>query len=162
MSFESRIDRFCARHPGAPRDDILATRLLFRTARLLREHINQALAPFDLNMSQYLVLSMLSVDEGQPSSPSALGDTMDATRTQMTRILDSLQTRGLIKRRTSEQDRRSLDLELTPSGRKALEAAVPTVLDAYAQAWAVLDRDTQAAATAGLRQLHAGLDSTRS
>ena len=41
MSFERRIDRFCAEYPEAPRDLILASRLLLRSARLLRQHIEQ-------------------------------------------------------------------------------------------------------------------------
>ena len=159
MSFESRIDRFCKAHPGAPREDILATRLLFRTARLLHERIDRTLAPFSLNMSQYLVLSMLAADEGEPSSPSEVGATLDATRTQMTRILDALQTQGLIRRRASEQDRRSLELELTAAGRRMVEKAAPAVHAAYVRVWAFVGPQDRAVTTAGLKQLHAGLES---
>ncbi|WP_042880672.1 MarR family winged helix-turn-helix transcriptional regulator [Cupriavidus necator] len=154
MSFEQRIDRFCASHPEAPRDLILASRLLMRTARLLRSHIDQALAPFDLDMSQYLVLSMLAADEHQPSMPSELGATLDATRTQMTRLLDGLETRGLLRRQVSAHDRRSLELTLTPAGRRLLERAAPAVHAAYGQAWAPLGASGLAGATRALTQLH--------
>jgi MarR family transcriptional repressor of emrRAB len=159
MSFESRINRFCQAHPEAPRDDILATRLLFRTARLLRERIDQALAPFSLNMSQYLVLSMLVADEGEPSSPSEIGNTLDATRTQMTRMLDALQSQGLIRRRANAQDRRSLELELTAAGRRVVKTAAPAVHAVYAHAWSAVAPRDRAATIASLQRLHAGLES---
>lgn len=162
MSFESRINRFCQARPGAPRDDILATRLLFRTARLLREHIDQALAPFSLNMSQYLVLSMLAADDGEPSSPSEVGNTLDATRTQMTRMLDALQAQGLIRRRTSTHDRRSLELELTAAGRQMVDDAAPAVHNVYAQAWSAIAPRERDATTSSLQRLHSRLESGQS
>ncbi|WP_432261624.1 MarR family winged helix-turn-helix transcriptional regulator [Cupriavidus sp. TMH.W2] len=158
MSFEQRIDRFCASHPEAPRDLILASRLLLRTARLLRGHIDQALAPFELDMSQYLLLSMLAVDENQPSMPSELSATLDATRTQMTRLLDGLEARGLLRRRASASDRRSLELTLTPAGRRLLERAAPVVHAAYGEAWAPLGAGSLAGATRALTQLHQTLE----
>jgi len=158
MSFEQRIERFCANHPEAPRDLILASRLLLRTARLLREHINRALTPFDLDISQYLVISMLAADEHQPSMPSELGTTIDATRTQMTRLLDGLEARGLVRRQASTQDRRSLELTLTAAGRRLLERAAPQVHAAYAEAWAPLGGSAMAATTRALTQLHQTLE----
>lgn len=154
MSFEARIDRYCASHPEAPRDLILASRLLLRTARLLRAHIDQALAPFELDMNQYLLMSMLSADEGQPSMPSELGTTLDATRTQMTRLLDGLEARGLLRRQVSAQDRRSLELTLTAAGRRLLERAAPVVHAAYGEAWTPLGTSGLAGATRTLTQLH--------
>lgn len=158
MSFEQRIDRFCASHPEAPRDLILASRLLLRTARLLRGHIDQALSPFELDMSQYLLLSMLAVDDGKPSMPSELGATLDATRTQMTRLLDGLEARGLLRRHASASDRRSLELTLTPAGRRLLERAAPAVHAAYGEAWAPLGASGLAGATRALTQLHQTLE----
>lgn len=154
MSFEARIDRYCANHPEAPRDLILASRLLLRTARLLRAHIDQALAPFELDMNQYLVMSMLSADEGQPSMASELGTTLDVTRTQMTRLRDGLEARGLLRRRASAQDRRSLELTLTAAGRRLLERAAPVVHAAYGEAWAPVGASGLAGATRALTQLH--------
>lgn len=154
MSFEDRIDRFCAVHPEAPRDLILASRLVLRTARLLRDQIVRALTPFDLDLSQYLVLSMLATDEDNPSMPSELGNTIDATRTQMTRLVDGLVARGLVRRRTSTTDRRSLHLKLTPDGHALLERVVPSVHAAYGEAWAPFDPQAIADVSATLGVLH--------
>jgi MarR family transcriptional repressor of emrRAB len=159
MSFEQRIDRFCASHPEAPRDLILASRLLLRTAKLLRDHINHTLASFELDLNQYLLLSMLSVDEQDRSMPSELGTTIDATRTQMTRLLDGLEARGLVRRQASSQDRRSLELTLTPAGRRLFERAAPQIHAAYAEAWAPLGDSGLAGATRALNRLHQTLQS---
>ena len=120
MPFEQRIARFCAEYPDAPHDLMLASRLLLRSARLLRHHIERALAPHALDMGQYLVMSLLVADGGQPTMPSELGVAIDATRTQMTRLIDGLEARGLVQRKTSTQDRRSLELTLTAEGRALL------------------------------------------
>lgn len=157
MSFEQRMDRYCAAHPDAPRDLILASRLLLRTARLLRDHINRSLAQFDLDLNQYLVLSMLAVDEGQPSMPSELSATIDATRTQMTRLVDGLEARSLVRRQASVQDRRSLELTLTPAGRRLLERALPLVHAAYAEVWAPVGENGLTASTRVLNRLHQSL-----
>lgn len=157
MSFEGRIDRFCAEHPEAPRDLILASRLLLRSARLLRHHIERALAPHELDLSQYLVISMLAIDAGEPTMPSELGVTIDATRTQMTRLIDGLEARELVQRKPSEHDRRSLELRLTPAAHALLERAAPAVHAAYGEAWAPLGKAGLAGATRDLTRLHENL-----
>lgn len=164
MSFERRIDRFCAEHPEAPRDLILASRLLLRSARLLRHHIERALVPYELDLNQYLVISMLAIDASEPTMPSELGMTIDATRTQMTRLVDGLEARGLVLRKASAHDRRSLELTLTPAAHALLERAAPAVHAAYGQAFGPLGKDGLAAATRELTALHqhlVALEATR-
>lgn|GEM_PF-850342 len=156
LSFVARIDRFCERHPGAPREAILASRLLFHTARALRRAIGEALSPFDLTMEQYLVLSLLSADEDVPSSPSALCEALDATRTQMTRLLDPLEARGALVRRPRGEDRRSVELSLSAAGRHTLDEASRAVHAVYRRVWGVLAPGEGEAVVQGLRRLHAG------
>lgn len=139
MSFESRIDRVCALLPQAPRDAIVASRLLFRVAQRLEALVDKKLEPLTLTMRQYLVLAMLFADDGEPSRPSELGDIIDATRTQMTRVLDSLEARGLLIRTLSQQDRRSFQLALTPAGLDLVKEAAPRVHEAYRECWGVLE-----------------------
>lgn len=162
MPFEERIDRFCALHPEAPRELIVASRLLLRSARLLRHHIERALADFDLDLGQYLVLTMLSTDAGEPNIPSELGVVIDATRTQMTRLVDRLEARGLVRRQASTQDRRSLELSLSTEGKRVLERAIPAVHAAYATAWAPFGESGLTTATRTLSKLHQTLTTLKS
>ena len=154
MSFVARIDRFCTQHPEAPRDAILASRLLFHTARAVRQAIASALRPFDLSMDQYLVLCLLGTDDDEPSSPSLLGDTLDITRTQMTRLLDPLEARGLLTRRTRGTDRRSVELRVSPEGQQVVRDAAGAVHAVYQRVWGTLPADVGQAVVDGLRQVH--------
>jgi DNA-binding MarR family transcriptional regulator len=47
----------------------------------------------------------------------------------MTRLIDQLEERGLIGRRRQEVDRRIVDLELTPAGRKMADSLIPLAVD---------------------------------
>ena len=90
--------------------------------------LDEALAPFDLKASDYLVLVTLAHDHADTASSvcSVLAHDPGA----MTRKIDGLEKRGLVRRVRSEQDRRAITLELTPEGKKlypkALAAAVAT------------------------------------
>jgi DNA-binding MarR family transcriptional regulator len=85
-----------------------------------------ALAPYDLKAADYLVLVALAHDTADTASTvcSVLSHDPGA----MTRKIDALEKRGLVKRVRSRHDRRAIKLELTPEGKKiypeALAAAV--------------------------------------
>lgn len=89
--------------------------------------------------------------------PSELSATIDATRTQMTRLVDGLEARSLVRRQASAQDRRSLELTLTPAGRRLLERALPLVHAAYAEVWAPVGENGLTASTRVLNRLHQSL-----
>jgi MarR family transcriptional regulator, negative regulator of the multidrug operon emrRAB len=60
---------------------------------------------------------------------------LNASRVQITRLLDSLELHGWIERSPSKLDRRSLDLRLTNAGKAQLQLATPIVHKAYADVW---------------------------
>ncbi|MFT4173658.1 MAG: MarR family transcriptional regulator [Rhodocyclaceae bacterium] len=140
MSFEDRIDRFCERYPSAPKQPITASRLIFRVATHLDRHIDAALAPFGIDRRQYLLLAMLvSARDVSTITPSELGTTLDATRTQITRLLDALEAKSLVRRLHTRKDRRSLAIELTTTGSSLIGKAAPVVHAAYQEVWRGLD-----------------------
>ncbi len=61
------------------------------------------------------VLQYLS-DTGEEMNPSALADKLGYTRPRMTRILDSLVSKGYVSRRHDESDRRKVLVSATESG----------------------------------------------
>ena len=157
MSFESRLDRLLSGRPQELVDAITASRMLFRVAHLLQARIDDALAPLDIDMRGYLALVLIADDAAEPLRPSDLGVTLDATRTQVTRLLDALEARGLTRRLPSTQDRRSLQLALTPAGRALAKKAARLVHPAYAEAWRTVGAEGTARMLRGLRRLHDGL-----
>ncbi|TJZ73288.1 MarR family winged helix-turn-helix transcriptional regulator [Chitiniphilus eburneus] len=137
MSFEQRIEQVLGIYPNAPGPALRASRLLFRVGHLLEARINAALVPHGLDMRGYLALVVLDT-EGPSLNPSELGVTLDASRVQVTRLLDRLENAGLLQRQHSSRDRRSLDLELTDTGRARYRHAMADVHAAYAACWSAL------------------------
>jgi DNA-binding MarR family transcriptional regulator len=72
-------------------------------------------------MWAYVVLSALA-DAGAPTQ-AALAESIGADKTRIIAVLDDLQDRGLIDRRTDPDDRRARILSLTPAGRRTRAAA---------------------------------------
>jgi MarR family transcriptional repressor of emrRAB len=135
MSFEDDLRRSLERHAGAPVPEILSTRLLMRAAALLRVHMDAALVHEDLDMRCYLALATISLYRDQPLRPSDLSVSLDATRTQVTRLLDVLAQQKLIARAPSSEDRRALNLKLTAAGVRKLARCMPKVHAVYRQSW---------------------------
>ncbi|MDF1484342.1 MarR family transcriptional regulator [Ramlibacter sp. H39-3-26] len=136
MPFEDDLRRYLRRRPSAPAPAILATRLLMRAAALLRARMDAALAGQGLRMREYLALAFISLHKGQALRPSELSVSLDATRPQVTRLLDALGEQGLVERQAAADDRRALQLVLTEAGLRRLAACAPLVHEAYRDAWA--------------------------
>lgn len=157
IDYQERIRRFCALNPHAPQTEILLSRTLFRAASLLQQRINEALAPCDMNLAQYLAMTMLLVDDGAPSNPSDVSLLLDMTRTQVTRLMDGLEQQGWISREMDHDDRRRMKLALTETGRAQLKRAAPLVHEMYRQAWQPFEGDDQHQIAAHLGQFYEGL-----
>lgn len=86
-------------------------------AELARDEL---LAPLELSSAQFIVIVNLAGGEGATSaSELCKGISYDAGA--MTRMLDRLEAKGLVRRTRSPDDRRLVNLELTEAG----EAAYP-------------------------------------
>jgi len=157
MPFQSRLDRLLADRPPELAATIAATRLVFRVAHLLERHIDEALAPHGIDMREYLALVLIADDAVEPLRPSDLGTTLDATRTQVTRLLDGLERKGLAQRNPNATDRRSLRLALTPPARALLKRVVPVVHAAYEACWRDVPATERGRTLKTLRRLHGTL-----
>lgn len=158
MTKTSRLDRLLAGRPAELANAIAASRMLFRVAYLLQAHIDDALAPFGIDMREYLALVLIADDAVEPLRPSDLSTTLDATRTQVTRLLDGLEKKGLAKRLPdSSGDRRSLHLAQTDAGRDLLKQVAPTVHAAYQSGWGPVGTEGTASALRALRLMHRDL-----
>ncbi|MFT4267009.1 MAG: MarR family transcriptional regulator [Xenophilus sp.] len=154
MPLESRLHRLLADRPASLRDAIAASRMLLRAASLLERRIDAALAPHGLTMREYLALILIADDAVEPLRPSDLGVSLDASRTRITRLLDGLEARGLVRRVPDAADRRSLHLTQTEAGAALVAMAAPLAHKAYLAAWAPLGEDGTRQAGDALRRLH--------
>jgi DNA-binding MarR family transcriptional regulator len=80
--------------------------------------IDRRLAPLGLSAAQFIIIANLAKSEG-PMSASDLCKGISYDAGAMTRMLDRLESKGLIRRTRSAADRRLLHLELTEEGRSA-------------------------------------------
>ncbi len=79
---------------------------------------DRQLAPLELSAAQYIVIANLAGPH-EPKSASDLCKGISYDAGAMTRMLDRLEAKGLIRRSRSPDDRRLLLLELTDAGRAA-------------------------------------------
>jgi DNA-binding MarR family transcriptional regulator len=79
---------------------------------------DKRLAPFELSGAQFAVIASLAAGS-EPKSAADLCKGISYDAGAMTRMLDRLESKGLLRRRRSADDRRLVHLELTDEGRAA-------------------------------------------
>lgn len=101
--------------------DVLPGYLLGRCLQIAAALVAPSLAPFDLTIRQYVVLTMLGILG--PCNLTTLTTAMGSERSSLAIVLPSLEERGLINvRRASD---RSLTITLAANGLKLLNVARP-------------------------------------
>jgi len=132
-----------------------AQKLFFEIGMTQRVKTGAALAELGLGFAQAHALRMLDPDE--PIAMSALAQRLFCDASNVTGLVDRLEARGLVERRSAENDRRVKALTLTPAG-VALRDQVLAVMSEPPEAIAALAaadqralRDILARAVANLR-----------
>ena len=118
-----------------PDANVLATEAVMntiRTADMLFDRIGRLLRPLNVSAAGGLVLGILR-DHG-PMSPSELGERLIVTRATVTGLLDSLEARGFVRRSANATDRRSLIVEITPTGLTVVQE-LRTLVHRHEKAW---------------------------
>ena len=95
-----------------------------------------------------MLFGVLATIEAQPGiGQGEIADALGADRSTMVRLVDQLERRGLVRRESRPDDRRTVVPTLTPAGRTALAAANPQVLaseELFAGGLSVQERRTLA------------------
>ena len=137
-------------HEQTPDANVLATEAVMntiRTADMAFERIGRLLRPLNVSAAGGLVLGQLR-DHGA-MSPSELGDRLIVTRATVTGLLDSLERRGMVQRTANPTDRRSLVVEITPTGLAVLQE-VRTIIHRNETAWMRVLSETELQTYIGL------------
>lgn len=77
---------------------------------------NELVAPYGITVSVGFALLNIDVQKGTPST--ALGPKMGMESTSLSRVLKSMEKQGLIVREPNSNDRRSVMIKLTESGKE--------------------------------------------
>lgn len=111
--------------PGNYQPQESAAYLMRQVLNLFMAQVDQALEPRDLTSAQWMPL--LKLHMGHASTVAELARECKLDTGAMTRLLDRLEAKGLVARVRSSEDRRVVNLELTPDG-KAAAKEIPAVL----------------------------------
>ena len=130
-----RVSRdYIQRNPAAdPSATELAINVL-HTAELLGRRLDQALRAFGLTRGSHNVLQVVG-GATEPLTPTEVTARLTVTSATVTGLLDTLETRGLVRRRPHPSDRRSTFVEITDDGRRLLDELVPELIE-HEKRWA--------------------------
>ena len=106
-----------------------AVRWLSRAAGAVTAAQTAALAPVGLSPSAFTALLTLGDAPGQTLEPCELAVALGVSRPSMTGLLDTLESRRLVRRAPHATDRRRLQIVLTDPGRSLLEQHAPAYRD---------------------------------
>lgn len=111
--------------PGMYRADTSVGHLMRKVLSSILAQADAQLAPLDLTHAQWLPLFKLAMKEC--GTAADLARDLEIDPGAMTRSMDRLEAKGLVRRERSCTDRRVVQLALTPEG-KQLADQVPAVL----------------------------------
>ena len=100
----------------AEHDACRAWQLLMKFFFAQREHLPSSEGEFDLSPIQCHVLHL--IEPGRPLPMSRLAETLSCDASNVTGLVDRLESRGLVRRQPSPEDRRVKALQLTPRGAR--------------------------------------------
>ena len=100
----------------ADHDACRAWQLLMKFFFAQRRHLPSYGTPLDLSPVQCHVLHL--IEPGRPLPMGRLAETLSCDASNVTGLVDRLESRGLVQRRPSADDRRGKALHLTPAGAR--------------------------------------------
>jgi DNA-binding MarR family transcriptional regulator len=112
---------------------------LVRTADHLARGFDELFKPYKLSVTQYNVLRILGAAKPEGLPCKKIGERMITRDPDITRLLDRLETRGLITRQRDTRDRRVVAVRITPTGLQLLEDLDRPVLEYHKQQLAHVD-----------------------
>jgi DNA-binding MarR family transcriptional regulator len=126
---------------GGPDPDRFAAMVaVFRVSALVGSTLDRTLKGQDLSRTAYLVLATLRIHRDRTLTMSQLSRNLILHPTTISLVVDQLQGRGFVDRRPHPSDRRTVLATLTPTGRKALDAANKALSDVGFGLGGVTDR----------------------
>lgn len=96
---------------------------------------------FDISSQQYNALRLLKVVAPLPLAVSALGQRMITRSPDMTRMLDRLEQKDLIARVRRDDNRRVVEVTITPGGNKLLQQIAKPIRACHQRQFGHLSED---------------------
>jgi MarR family transcriptional regulator, lower aerobic nicotinate degradation pathway regulator len=132
--------------------------LLVAVGRVRDAGLEKALRPTGLGVTRYRTLAVIR--RLQPCTMTELAIISATDRTSLTRTVDSLVTAGLAARHAGAEDRRKVELSITPAGLAALREAEAVVNASNAECLAGIPDETQRSMVRGLEAILGNMGTT--
>jgi len=131
-----------------------------RFAFLLRKELQERFrqAGQDITAEEWAVLLLLWQQNGR--GPAELADLTVRDRTTMTRLLDAMERKGLVGRKTDLKDRRRMLVTLTSKGRDLQAVLVPQAQALIGRTLKGIPEENIATTLSTLRQMTENLQKT--
>jgi DNA-binding MarR family transcriptional regulator len=122
------------------------------TLHAVVERLEAALEPLGLSLAKFGVLSRLAA-AGEPLPLGTLAERCACVRSNITQLVDRLETEHLVMRADDPHDRRSVRAELTPEGRERQTAGAHALEKAERELLSRLPRPQRDSLVSLLRSL---------
>jgi DNA-binding MarR family transcriptional regulator len=106
---------------------------LLRAADALQADFARTLEPVELTPTQYQVLHALRAAGPAGLPAGAVGGRLVAREPDVTRLLDRLDRRGLVRRARDDEDRRVVRVQLTAEGLRLVNSLDRLLADVHAR-----------------------------
>jgi len=129
-----------------------------RTSDMLLRRVDRALAPFDLTAQQYNVLRILRGARGQLLPTLSVGERMIQQTPGITRLIDRLESKGLVRRERCSHDRRVVYCAITEQGMDVLDRTESVVVELDSVVGGALSEAKLHALTDALGRIRAAIE----
>ena len=99
------------------------------TATWLNQQTAKALKPFNISWQQFNILRILRGMHPQPATVKLLTERMIDKMSNASRLVEKLKLKGYVEREACGEDRRRVNISITPLGLEILEQASQRVED---------------------------------
>lgn len=97
------------------------------TQNVITESFNEILKPYEISGEQYNVLRILRGQKGNPANMCVIQERMLAKTSNTTRLVDKLLLKELVTREVCPDNRRKIEVSITPKGLDVLKELDPKV-----------------------------------
>ncbi len=105
------------------------TYLVYVMQKRMRRQMSMALDRYDVTLEQFVVLYNLIDQDG--INQKTLSKRVDKDQATLARILDILENRGYVERRTTERDRRAFLVYITDAGKQKVKETAHRLGDVH-------------------------------
>ena len=132
---------------------------IYRAANAVRTHVtNEVLRPADISWTGFVVMWVVWIWNGMETRRAA--EAAAISKATLTGVVKTLESRGCMEKRGRDDDRRLVELYLTPSGKALMEDLYPKFNAIESRVVQDISSTQQKAMTKSLREIVTAIESS--